>query len=113
MARKFNNIPKLHVRKGDVVRVISGDSKGKEGRVLRVLVTKQRAVVEGINMVSKHSKPTQQSPNGGIIKQEAPIHVSNLMLLDPKSGQTTRIGRAKDENGRWVRIAKKSGQEIK
>ena len=95
------------------MRVISGDSRGKEGRVLRVIVDKQRAVVEGINMMSKHSKPTQQNPNGGIIRQEAPIHVSNLMLLDPKSGKTTRIGRQRDESGRWVRVAKASGQVIK
>jgi len=113
MARKYNKIPKLNIRKGDLVRVISGDSRGKEGRVLRMLVLKEKALVEGINMVSKHSKPTQQNPNGGILKQEAPIHISNLMLIDPKSGQTTRVGRSRDENGRWVRIAKKSGQEIK
>lgn len=96
-----------------MVRVISGDGKGKEGRVLRVLVSKQKALVEEINMVSKHNKPSQANPNGGIVRQEAPIHISNLMVIDPKSGQATRIGRQRDENGRWVRIAKKSGQELK
>lgn len=113
MPRTLNKIPKLHIRKGDMVRVISGDGKGKEGRVLRVLVSKQKALVEEINMVSKHNKPSQANPNGGIVRQEAPIHISNLMVIDPKSGQATRIGRQRDENGRWVRIAKKSGQELK
>lgn len=96
-----------------MVRVLSGDGKGKEGRVLRVLVSKQKALVEEINMVAKHNKPSQASPNGGIVRQEAPIHISNLMVIDPKSGQSSRIGRSRDENGRWVRIAKKSGQELK
>lgn len=113
MPRKFNKIPKLNIRKGDMVRVISGDYRGKEGRVLRIIVDKRKALVEGINIVSKHSKPTQASPNGGILRQEAPVHISNLMLLDPKTGQPTRIGRSKDENGKWVRVAKQSGQEIK
>jgi large subunit ribosomal protein L24 len=113
MPRKINQIPKLHIRKGDMVRVLSGDGKGKEGRVLKVLVSKQKALVEEINMVAKHNKPSQASPNGGIVRQEAPIHISNLMVIDPKSGQSSRIGRSRDENGRWVRIAKKSGQELK
>ncbi len=96
-----------------MVRVISGDGKGKEGRVLRVLVSKQKALVEQINLVAKHNKPSQANPNGGIVRQEAAIHISNLMLIDPKSGQTTRVGRVRGEDGRWVRVAKKSGQELK
>jgi large subunit ribosomal protein L24 len=113
MPRKINQIPKLHIRKGDMVRVLSGDGKGKEGRVLKVLVSKQKALVEEINLVAKHNKPSQANPNGGIVRQEAPIHISNLMVIDPKSGQASRVGRSRDENGRWVRIAKKSGQELK
>jgi large subunit ribosomal protein L24 len=113
MPRKVNQIPKLNIRKGDMVRVISGDAKGKEGRVLRVLVSKQKALVEEVNLVAKHNKPSQANPNGGIVRQEAAIHISNLMLMDPKSGQPTRVGRVRDENGRWVRVAKKSGQELK
>ena len=104
---------KLHIKKGDTVYVNSGDDKGKSGRVLRVLVKKNRAVVEGINMVSKHTKPNAKNPQGGIIKMEAPIHISNLNVLDPKSGKPTRIGRKRDEKGALVRYSKKSGEEIK
>ena len=93
--------------------VISGDSKGQEGKVLEVVREKERAIVEGVNMVSKHTKPNSKSPQGGIIKQEATIHISNLMLKDPKTGKPTRIGRKLDKNGKLVRYSKKSGEEIK
>ena len=84
---------KLHIKKGDTVYVNAGEDKGKTGRVLRVLVKDNRAVVEGINMVSKHTKPNAKNPQGGIVKMEAPIHISNLNVLDPKSNKPTRIGR--------------------
>lgn len=104
---------KLYIKKGDTVYVNAGNDKGKTGRVLRVLVSKNRAVVEGLNMVSKSAKPSAKHPQGGIIKMEAPIHVSNLNLLDPKSGKPTRVGRRKNEEGKTVRYSKKSGEEIK
>lgn len=104
---------KLHIKKGDIVYVNSGEDRGKQGRVLKVDAEKQRAIVEGINMVSKATKPTAKHPNGGIVKMEAPVHVSNLNPLDPKSGKATRIGRRKNENGFSVRFSKKSGEEIK
>ena len=104
---------KLHIKKGDTVYVNAGNDKGKTGRVLRVLVSKNRAVVEGLNMVSKSAKPSAKHPQGGIIKMEAPIHVSNLNLFDPKSGKPTRVGRRKNEEGKTVRYSKKSGEEIK
>ena len=103
---------KLHIKKGDTVYVNAGDDKGKTGKVLSVLVKQQRAVVEGVNMVSKSTKPTAQHPQGGIIKQEAPIHISNLNVVDPKTGKATRIGRKVGANGKLVRYAKKSGEEI-
>ncbi|MCM1503702.1 MAG: 50S ribosomal protein L24 [Muribaculum sp.] len=104
---------KQNIKKGDIVYVLSGDDRGKQGRVLSVQVSKERAIVEGINMVSKSTKPSAKYPQGGIIKIEAPVHLSNLALLDPKSGKPTRIGRRKDENGKSVRYSKKSGEEIK
>jgi large subunit ribosomal protein L24 len=104
---------KLHVKKGDTVVVISGNSRGSEGKVLEVVREKDRAIVEGVNLVSKHTKPNAKHPQGGIIKQEASIHVSNLMLKDPKTGKPTRIGRKLDKNGKLVRYSKKSGEEIK
>ena len=104
---------KLHIKKGDTVYVNSGEDKGKTGRVLSVLVEKQRAVVEGVNVVSKHTKPNAQNPNGGIEKKEAPVHISNLNPVDPKSGKPTRIGRKRNDKGKLVRYAKKSGEEIK
>ena len=103
---------KLHIRKGDNVIVLAGRDKGKTGKVQKVLVDEQRAIVEGINMVSKSSKPTAQNPQGGIVKQEAPIHISNLSLIDPKSGKATRVS-IKHEGKNVIRIAKKSGEEIK
>ena len=104
---------KLHIKKGDVVFVNTGVDKGKTGRVLQMIVKNSRAVVEGINMVSKHTKPNAKNPQGGIEKKEAPIHISNLNVVDPKSGEATRIGRKLDENGVLVRYSKKSGEEIK
>lgn len=103
---------KLHIRKNDTVIVLAGSSKGKSGKVLKVLVDENRAIVEGLNMVSKSTKPSAKNPQGGIIKQEAPIHISNLSLIDPKSGKPTRIS-IKREGKNITRIAKKSGKEIK
>jgi len=103
---------KLHIKKGDTVIVNAGNSKGQQGKVLKVLVKEQRAVVEGLNMVSKSTKPSAKHPQGGIIKQEAPIHISNLNVVDPKTGKGTRIGRREGANGKLVRYAKKSGEEI-
>jgi large subunit ribosomal protein L24 len=104
---------KLHIKKGDTVVVIAGNSKGQSGKVLEVVREDERAIVEGVNLVSKHTKPNAKSPQGGIIKQEATIHVSNLMLKDPKTGKPTRIGRRLDKKGKLVRYSKKSGEEIK
>ena len=104
---------KLHIRKGDTVYVNAGEDKGKTGRVLKVLVEKQRALVEGINMVSKSTKPNAKSPQGGFQKKEAPVHITNLNVLDPKSGKPTRIGRRLNAKGVLVRYSKKSGEEIK
>ncbi len=103
----------LFIKKGDTVYVNAGNDRGKTGRVVRVLIKKNRAVVEGINMVSKSVKPSAKHPQGGIIKMEAPIHVSNLSLIDPKSGKPTRIGYRINEEGKKVRYSKKSGEEIK
>jgi len=103
---------KLHIKKGDTVIVNSGVNKGKEGKVLQVFPDKKRAIVEGINMVSKHTKPNAENPQGGIVKKEAPIHISNLNVKDPSTGKATRIGR-KLVDGKLVRYAKKSGEEIK
>lgn len=104
---------KLHIKKGDQVQVIAGDNKGQQGKVLKVEVAKQRAIVEGVNLVKKATKPNAKNPQGGIVEQEAPIHISNLMLIDPKSGKPTKVGRKLGENGKLVRYAKKSGEEIK
>ena len=104
---------KLHIKKNDTVVVLAGEDKGKTGKVFKVLVEKNRALVEGVNMVSKSTKPSAKNPQGGIVKQEAPIHISNLSLVDPKSGKATRVGIKVTEDGKKVRIAKKSGEEIK
>lgn len=111
--KKHAQPAKLKIRKGDLVKVIAGDSKGTQGKIVEVLVEKGRAIVEGANMVSKHTKPNAANPNGGIVKQEAAIHISNLMLVDPKTGNTTRVGRKLNDAGKLVRVAKKSGEEIK
>ncbi|MBO5849775.1 MAG: 50S ribosomal protein L24 [Paludibacteraceae bacterium] len=104
---------KLHIKKGDTVYVNAGEDKGKTGRVLEVLVSKQRAIVEGVNMVSKSTKPNAKNPQGGIVKKEAALHISNLNVLDPKTGKPTRVGRRKNAEGKTVRYSKKSGEEIK
>ena len=104
---------KLHIKKGDTVYVNSGEDKGKTGTVLKVLVKEGRAVVEGINMVSKSTKPSAKNPQGGIVKKEDPIHISNLNVVDPKTGKPTRVGRRRNSEGTLVRYSKKSGEEIK
>jgi large subunit ribosomal protein L24 len=104
---------KLHIKKGDTVFVNAGESKGRQGRVLEVIRKNERAIVEGINLVSKHTKPNAKSPQGGIIKKEASVHISNLMLVDPSTGKPTRIGRKSTGDSRLVRYSKKSGEEIK
>ncbi len=96
-----------------MVYVNAGNDKGKTGKVLEIITKKDRAIVEGVNMVSKHTKPNAKHPQGGIIKQEAGIHISNLQVVDPAKGGPTRIGRRMGENGKLVRYAKKSGEEIK
>jgi len=113
---------KLKIKKNDMVLVIAGNSKDKKDqngkypaphKVLKVLVKEERAIVEGVNMVSKSAKPSAKNPQGGIIKQEAPIHISNLSLVDPKSGEPTRVAMKINKDGKKVRVAKKSGEEIK
>lgn len=108
---KASHNNKLHVKKDDVVIVITGKDKGKKGRVLEAYPRLNRVLVEGVNMVKKHARPSQANPQGGILTQEAPIHASNVMLIDPKSGKPTRIG-YKEENGKKIRIAKRSGEAI-
>ena len=103
---------KLKIKKGDTVKVITGEYKGTQGKVLEVLPKDNKALVEGVNMVSKSTKPSAAAPNGGIIKKEAPIHISNLMVVDAK-GNATRVGRKLNDNGKLVRYSKKSGEEIK
>jgi len=104
---------KINIKKGDQVFVNTGEYKGQKGRVLTVDREKSRAIVEGVNMVSKHTKPNAKSPQGGITKQEAPIHISNLSLVDPSTGEATRAGRRLNDKNKLVRYAKKSGEEIK
>ena len=111
MERKKNKQPKLNLRKGDIVKVIAGDSKGQQGRILEMMLDTRKALVEGVNLVSRHSKPNSKNTQGGIVKKEAPIHVSNLMLVDGK-GNATRVGR-KVEDDTLVRYSKKSGEVIK
>ncbi len=103
---------KVYIKKGDTVYVNAGNDKGKTGKVLEVIRSKDRVIVEGINMVSKHTKPNPKNPQGGIVKQEAGIHISNLQLVDPAKGGPTRIG-YKFVDGKKIRYAKKSGEEIK
>jgi large subunit ribosomal protein L24 len=104
---------KVHIKKGDQVIVNSGEYKGQKGRVLTINREKNRAIVEGVNMVSKHTKPNATSPQGGITRQEAPVHISNLNLVDPSTGEATRAGRRLNNKNKLVRYAKKSGEEIK
>lgn len=111
MERKYNKQPKLNIRKGDTVKVIAGDSKGAQGRVLEVILKDRKVLVEGVNMVSKHTKPNAKNTQGGIVKKEAPIHISNVMLVDGK-GNSTRVG-YKEQDGKVVRYSKKSEEVIK
>ena len=104
---------KLHIKKGDMVYVNAGDSKGQHGKVLKVDVSKQRAIVEGVNICKKATKPNAKNPQGGIVEQEAPIHISNLQVVDAKTGKPTKVGRKVTAEGKIVRYAKKSGEEIK
>lgn len=105
---------KVKIIKNDIVIVTSGNSKGVKGKVIKVFPKENKAVVEGVNLISKHTKPNAANPQGGIIKQESKIHISNLMLIDPKSGDPTKVGRRRDEKtGKLVRFAKKTGEVIK
>ena len=118
MERKSNKQPKLKIRKGDTVKIIAGNyrstaEKVNSGKVLEVLLEKNRVIVEGINMVTKHLKPSAGKPEGGIKKTEASIHVTNVMLIDPASGQATRVGRKLNEKGKLQRYSKKTGELIK
>jgi len=113
MERKYNKQPKLHIRKGDTVKVIAGDDKGKTGKVMEVIMDKSRAVVEGINLMTKHQKPSAGKPDGGIKKIEGTLHISNLMLVDPSSGKATRTGRKLNEKGKLQRYSRKTGGFIK
>lgn len=103
---------RLNVKKGDQVKVISGENKGKEGQVLEVFTKKDRVIVEGVNIVTKHVKPSATNPQGGIEKKEAPIHVSNVMVVD-NQGNPTRIGRRRKDNGKLIRFSKKSNEDLK
>ncbi len=111
MNRKLNKVPKLHIRKGDMVYVLAGNSKGSKGRVLEVLVNKGKALVEGVNIVTKSMKPNQKDEKGGLVKMEAAVNLSNLMVVDGK-GNPTRIGR-REEKGKLTRFSKKTGDIIK
>ena len=102
MQKKFN------IRKGDTVLVLSGEYKGQQGKILKMITKTDRALVEGINLVSKHTKPNAKNPQGGVIKKEAPIHVSNLMLVDPATGKPTKVGKKRTEEGKLVRYSKKT-----
>ena len=104
---------KFHIKKGDLVKVIAGNHKGEQGRILEIQGEKNRALVESVNIVKRHTKPSAQYPEGGIIEKEGSIHISNLMLIDPKSGEPTRTGRQIDENGKLARVSKKSKEVIK
>ena len=111
MERKKNKQPKLKLRKGDIVKVVAGDSKGSQGRILEILAAKRKVLVEGVNIINKHTKPNAKQTQGGIVKKEAPIHISNVMLVDGK-GNITRVGR-KVEGDKLVRYSKKSEEVIK
>ncbi|MCY7351877.1 MAG: 50S ribosomal protein L24 [Cytophagaceae bacterium] len=112
MEKKVNKKPKLHIKSGDTVMVISGNAKGKSGKVAQVMIDKQRATIEGVNLITKHVKPTAVNPQGGIEKREGSIHISNLMVVDPKTGEPTRTGRKLNDKGKLQRFSKKSGDFI-
>lgn len=113
MERKKNTQQKHHIKKGDTVKVIAGNHNGKTGTVLEIVAETNRAVVQGVNIVAKHVKPSAQNPNGGIERVEAPVHMSNLMLVDPATGETTRVGRKLNDQGKLQRYSKKTGEFIK
>lgn len=113
MRRKINKIVKLHIKKGDSVKILAGNYRNKTGKVLAVFPKQYRATVEGVNVITKHIKPMAKKPQGKIEKKEAPIHISNLMLIDPATGDATRIGRKRNEQGKLERYGKKSGEIIK
>ncbi len=106
MARKF------HIKRGDTVKVLAGNAKGKQGKVVKMLLDKEKAIVEGINIVTKHLKPNASNPNGGIEKVEAPIHISNLMLIDPSTGEPTKTGRKLNDSDKLQRFSRKTGEFI-
>jgi large subunit ribosomal protein L24 len=111
MESKNKKVPaKLHIRSGDTVKVISGNAKGETGKIKKVLIEKSRATVEGVNMITKHVKPNAQNPQGSIEKLEGTIHISNLMVVDPKTGEPTRTGRKADDKGKLQRYSKKTGE---
>ena len=113
MKMKVKSRKKLHIRKGDTAIVIAGNDKGKKGKVLDVIREKNRAIIEGVNMITKHVKPSANNPEGGIERTEAPLHISNIMLVDPSSGETTKTGRKLNTEGKLQRFSKKTGELIK
>ncbi len=112
MERKYNKQPKLHVRSGDTVEVIAGNSKGKKGRIISVDAEKMRVKVEGAQMITKHRKPTSQNPQGELVKTEGTIHISNVMVIDPSTGEATRTGRKENDKGKLQRFSKATGKFI-
>jgi large subunit ribosomal protein L24 len=112
MRRSNNQIPKLHVKKDDTVKVLSGDDKGKTGKVIEVFPQERKAIVDGINIVTRHSKVSAQNPEGGRIRKPAPIFVSKLIVVDPKSSAPTRVGRKLNDKNKLVRYSKKSQEEL-
>lgn len=112
MEKKNSKKAKFHIKKGDSVKVIAGDDKGKSGKVLEIVVEKNKAFVEGINIVTKHQKPSAGKPEGGMKKIEAPVHISNLMVIDPATGNATRMGRKPNEKGKLQRYSKKTEKFI-
>jgi len=113
MTKRVRKVSKFHVRKGDTAIVIAGNDKGQKGKVLEVLRAKNRAIIEGVNMITKHVKPSANNPEGGIEKTEAPIHISNIMVVDPSSGEPTKVGRKVNDQGKLQRFSKKTGELIK
>jgi len=103
---------KFKVKKGDTVKILAGESKGSTGRVIRMIPKMNRVVVEGVNIIKKHQKPSAANPQGGIVEMEAPIHISNVAVVDPSTNEATRVGKKLDDNGNLVRYAKKSGEVL-
>ncbi len=113
MTKRIKSGGKLHIRKGDTAIVISGNDKGKKGKVLEIIREKNRAIIEGVNMITKHVKPSANHPEGGIDKTEAPLHISNIMVVEPSNGEPTRIGRKLNDENKMQRFSKKTGELIK